>query len=403
MAELGQSSNPADSNYHPAGLPLIPGYIEVVHPGDSLAAGGVNVGKIKLKAWKGHSAINNVDTDVAGAGWILAENWLPYQRPSFVTPPFAGYLSGHSTYSRAAAEILTEFTGDKYFPGGLGVFHAAQDEFLVFENGPSTDIYLQWATYQDAADESALSRIWGGIHPPFDDIPGRKIAVEIAEDVFVKAETYFINTPNDSIFDVPGCMDVNACNYSSLATQDNGTCIYAVTYYEDTDGDGYGNAMVDSSACMQPPGFVAGKGDCNDTLFAVNPAALEICMNAIDDNCNNIADEGCGMGLLQVKMFIEGFYSGNGIMVPQLFNEGMHPDPSACDSVVVELRSAVAPYVTINTYSALLLRNGFAQAGGYPPAGYYYIVVKHRNGIETWSKNPVNFSGVSVFFDFTKP
>ena len=127
MAELGQSTNPADSNYHPAGLPLIAGYIEVVHPGDPLAAGGVNVGKIKVKAWRGHTAINNVDTDVAGVGWILAENWLPYQRPSFVTPPFAGYLSGHSTYSRAAAEILTDFTGDNYFPGGMGVFHAEGD------------------------------------------------------------------------------------------------------------------------------------------------------------------------------------------------------------------------------------------------------------------------------------
>ena len=32
--------------------------------------------------------------------------------------------------------------------------------YLVFEQGPSSDITLQWATYRDAADESALSRIW---------------------------------------------------------------------------------------------------------------------------------------------------------------------------------------------------------------------------------------------------
>ncbi|MBL0339942.1 MAG: VCBS repeat-containing protein [Bacteroidetes bacterium] len=191
MAELGQSSDPGGLSYHPAGLPLIPGYIELVLAGDSLAAGGSNVGKIKLFAWRGHSVINNVDVDHAGSGWILAENWLPYQRPSFVTPPFAGFISGHSTYSRAAAEILTDFTGNAYFPGGLGEFVAEQDEFLVFENGPSQDVHLQWATYQDAADESSLSRIWGGIHPPIDDIPGRLIAVEIAEDAFIKAESYF--------------------------------------------------------------------------------------------------------------------------------------------------------------------------------------------------------------------
>ncbi|MBL0071944.1 MAG: hypothetical protein IPP34_09055 [Bacteroidetes bacterium] len=89
----------------------------------------------------------------------------------FCNTSFCGFISGHSTYSRAAAEILTDFTGSQYFPGGLGEFTAEQDEFLVFEDGPSQDVTLQWATYQDAADESSMSRIWGGIHPPCDDIP----------------------------------------------------------------------------------------------------------------------------------------------------------------------------------------------------------------------------------------
>lgn len=207
MAALGQSTNTGGPNYHPAGIPLIPGYIELVAAGDPLANGSVNIGKVKLKAWRGHSFINNVDTDEAGVGWILAENWLPYQRPSFVSPPFAGFISGHSTYSRAAAEVLTDFTGDRYFPGGLGEFTAPQNQFLVFEDGPSVNVTLQWATYQDASDESSMSRIWGGIHPPCDDIPGRIIGVTIADDAFVKAEKYFfpcqsalqISSPNNVI------------------------------------------------------------------------------------------------------------------------------------------------------------------------------------------------------------
>lgn len=192
MAGKGQSSDPGGVSYHPAGLPLIPGKVEVILAGDPLA--GANdefVGEIKVKAWKGHNAINNVDVDEAGVDWIYATEWEPYQRPSFVTPPFAGYISGHSTFSRAAAEILTSLTGDPYFPGGIGVFTAEQDEFLVFEDGPSMNIELQWATYQDAADESGLSRIWGGIHPPCDDIPGRKNGIIIGQDVFAKAVTYF--------------------------------------------------------------------------------------------------------------------------------------------------------------------------------------------------------------------
>ena len=62
---------------------------------------------------------------------------------------------------------------------------------MVFENGPSIDITLQWATYRDAADQCSLSRIWGGIHPPADDIPGRFIGERIGIDAFNYAEAYF--------------------------------------------------------------------------------------------------------------------------------------------------------------------------------------------------------------------
>ncbi len=134
-------------------------------------------------------------------GWILAENWWPYQRPSFVTPPFAGYVSGHSTFSRAAAEVMTFITGDPYFPGGMSSFIADENEFLEFEEGPSTDVVLEWATYRDASDQCSLSRIWGGIHPPVDDINGRLIGLDIGVDVSVKADSIFSNpiTKVDSV------------------------------------------------------------------------------------------------------------------------------------------------------------------------------------------------------------
>ena len=192
LAELGQSTDPSADNYHPGGLHLIPGSIETVEAGDDLAGIlGENVGKIKLWAWKGSSAINNVDSEFSGVDWVLAEAWEPYQRPSFVSPPFAGYVSGHSTYSRAAAEVLTAFIGDAYFPGGLGAFLAPANEFLVFEDGPSVDVELQWATYRDASDECSLSRIYGGIHPYFDDVPGRLMGIEIGLDAYDRAVSFF--------------------------------------------------------------------------------------------------------------------------------------------------------------------------------------------------------------------
>ncbi len=192
MAERGQSSDPGLDNYDPWGIRLIDGVIELVDAGDELeGTDGEHIGKIKVYTWKGPDYITDEETDVAGVGWILAENWWPYQRPTFVTPPFAGYVSGHSTFSRAAAEILTALTGDEFFPGGMGEFVAKKNEFLVFEDGPSQDVILQWATYRDASDQCSLSRIWGGIHPPVDDIPGRLIGEKVGKAAFEKGSSYF--------------------------------------------------------------------------------------------------------------------------------------------------------------------------------------------------------------------
>jgi hypothetical protein len=193
MAELGQCSNPNLPNYHPGGLTLIPGFVELIEQGDSLQGDDDQyVGEIKLYTWKGPGSVKDPASDMAGVGWVRALDWYPYQRPTFVTPPFQGFISGHSTYSRTAAEVLTAITGSPFFPGGMGEFHCRKNEFLVFEEGPSVDLTLQWATYRDAADQCSLSRIWGGIHPPFDDIPGRLIGIEIGQRAYALAESYFL-------------------------------------------------------------------------------------------------------------------------------------------------------------------------------------------------------------------
>ena len=192
LAALGQSTDPNAASYNPDGMPLYDGLIELVEADDSVSGfRDEHVGKIKFRAWQGPDFIEDPNADVAGVKWILAEDWWPYQRPTFVTPPFAGYVSGHSTYSRAAAEVLTAITGDPFFPGGMSEFEISKDEFLVFEDGPSVDMTLQWATYRDAADQCGLSRIWGGLHPPADDIPGRLIGIEVGEDAFRFAKELF--------------------------------------------------------------------------------------------------------------------------------------------------------------------------------------------------------------------
>lgn len=242
LADRGQSSDPNQPSYDPEGIRLYPGHIEVVTPATT-AVGQRHrhllghEGKIAILAWRGPDWIANPATDTAGVDWILAENWWPYQRPTFVSPPFPGYTSGHSAYSRAAAEILTRMTGSEYFPGGLGEFHCPQDAYLVFEDGPSVDIVLQWARYHDAADQSALSRIWGGIHPGFDDLPSRRVGATVGVDAFHFAHRMFHGLSALGVRDLRDFRDLQNC-FAPLVPQNGTDCGWEYDADHDADVDG---------------------------------------------------------------------------------------------------------------------------------------------------------------------
>ena len=124
----------------------------------------------------------------AASTGLPPKTWMPYQLLGFVTPPFAGYVSGHSTYSRTGAEVLTLFTGSEFFPGGIFEYDIPMGSGLDFEYGPTTPMKLQFATYFDASDQASISRIYGGIHPPADDFPGRRIGNMVGPDAFASGD-----------------------------------------------------------------------------------------------------------------------------------------------------------------------------------------------------------------------
>jgi hypothetical protein len=231
MADRGQSTDPKLPSYHPHGLPLIEGLIELITE-DTIAPGGKHehlaemlvdefgvpiedngtnvwdatqfVGEIAIKAWPGspwdpvslpqtwvHPDVIDLDAPYSGVRWIRAKRWTTYQLPTFITPPFAGYTSGHTTFSRAIAEVLTAITGSHYFPGGLAEYTIEQGEGLDFEYGPTEDVKLQWTSYFDCSDQSARSRIYGGIHPYVDDFPARHHGHQIGLIVAQRAFEYF--------------------------------------------------------------------------------------------------------------------------------------------------------------------------------------------------------------------
>ncbi|MGE3308987.1 MAG: vanadium-dependent haloperoxidase, partial [Limisphaerales bacterium] len=191
----GQSSDPALPSYSAEGLPLVPDLIELVTEA-TVASGrhdGLTPGKIAVLSWPGEPDVPSEQT--AGVRWLHAEDWMAYQKKTFVTPAFPGYVSGHSTFSRSAAEAMTAFTGSKWFPGGLATYTIPK---LINELGPTEPVTLQWASYYDAADQVGLSRIWGGIHPPADDFSGRRVGSEAGLSAWALAQKYFDGSVADA-------------------------------------------------------------------------------------------------------------------------------------------------------------------------------------------------------------
>lgn len=67
-------------------------------------------------------------------------------------------------------------------------------------------------------------------------------------------------------------------------------CGEIITYYKDSDGDGYGNPSITKKAIDQPSGYVINSLDCNDSDADINPDATEICDDGIDNDCDGDSD-----------------------------------------------------------------------------------------------------------------
>jgi hypothetical protein len=144
----------------------------------------------KIRAWGGPGK-GTVEMD--------GSQWLPYQLATFPTPPFPDYVSGHSTYSAAAARILALWTGSDHF--GESVTLPVGSSKIELGVTPAKPITLKWETFTEAADEAAMSRRYGGIHFARADLAGRQLGRLVADKVWSKARAYFDGTAKPQLLE----------------------------------------------------------------------------------------------------------------------------------------------------------------------------------------------------------
>ncbi|HEU5314963.1 MAG TPA: vanadium-dependent haloperoxidase, partial [Chloroflexota bacterium] len=127
-----------------------------------------------------------------GSAMIEGAEWQPYQRTTFVTPPFPEFVSGHSTFSAAGAEILRRFTGsDVYRASYTRNPGTSQVEPAVT---PINEVTLAWETFTAAAEQAGLSRRYGGIHFEDGDLGGRVMGRQVGALAWEKASALFDGT-----------------------------------------------------------------------------------------------------------------------------------------------------------------------------------------------------------------
>lgn len=117
-------------------------------------------------------------------------SWRPFQVPTFPTPPFAEYTSGHSAFSMAAAVALRRFTGSDRF----GHFYAQATPLKADPAEPVTDVVLHWETFTQAAMEAGESRLYGGIHFYEGNVAGLDLGTKVGDAAFTVAEKYWLGT-----------------------------------------------------------------------------------------------------------------------------------------------------------------------------------------------------------------
>ncbi len=137
----------------------------------------------QITAWGGYGK---------GTQRIDGGQWIPYQEPTVVTPPFPEYVSGHSTFSAAGFYTLQQVTGSDLF----GDSYVATPGSSQIEPGitPKLPVALLWLTLSYAAEQAGLSRRYGGIHFQQGDLDGRALGQRVAAQAWGKAQRYINGT-----------------------------------------------------------------------------------------------------------------------------------------------------------------------------------------------------------------
>jgi hypothetical protein len=219
-----------------------------------------------------------------GKGFVTlpAKDWHPYSPYTFITPPFPGYVSGHSTVSAACAKTLELFTGSDYF-GATEQRHAGEltepgvsCEVKQMRGGvrgtgisQNGEVTLQLPTFTATAQMAGISRVMGGYHIQADNVAGLELGRKVALYVWTQTQAYFNGTAGNG----------QGGAYQRIATPGIGgpylppTKHHAATTLEAVVSSTPIDALAQSQAIKDKSKEIAADALCKATLGRIGSAA----------------------------------------------------------------------------------------------------------------------------------
>ena len=184
-------------------------------------------------------------------------------------------------------------------------------------------------------------------------------------------------------------IDVNELPIIGIAPSQDTICLGDVTMLAGTGGSAYSwtGGIFDQTPFMPT----------TTTTYTVTGTGSFSCTNTAT---KTVVVRNCNMNL---KLFLQGYYTGNQQMQQVLFNQGIEPYPSYnVDTVVVELHKSFSPYALVETQKGILRVDGTLMLNfNADPTQYYYVVMKHRNHLETWSADAYQILSLNTQANFS--
>ena len=313
-----------------------------------------------------------------------------------------------------------------FFGQNYSTFYVCSNGFITFSSGmPATVVYGE-PLPQAALPNNLIALAWNDLNPQTAGsvisyftsgiAPNRKLVVNYSTYHYLSASLPFV--VQAILYEGTNIIDIHTTTISNVSSFD----ISATT----TQGVENANGSVGVAVAGRNSAHVAATNDAyrftpnipyvytwwpgnlNGPAQTVNPLSSTsytvqvtdgtACMAPFVTPLLNVVP--CPVALT-INAYIEGYYIGGGLMQPVLYNEGVSSNMTLCDSIRIELHSAISPFSTIASANAVLQVNGSTTANFTIVPGLYYIVIKHRNGLQTWSANPVMITGSTATYSFS--